>query len=44
MKLLKKIIIYIFAIVAWVVLMILPYGISKLIVDGIDKTIEKYGW
>ena len=44
MKLLKKIIIYIFAIVAWAVLMILPYGVSKLIVDGIDKTIAKYGW
>ena len=44
MKLLKKIIIYTFAIVAWVVLMILPYGISKLIVDGMDKIIEKYGW
>ena len=44
MKLLKKIIIYTFAIVTWVVLMVLPYGISKLIVDGIDKTIEKYSW
>ena len=44
MKLLKKIIVYTFAIVAWVVLMVLPYGISKLIVDGMDKIIAKYGW
>ena len=44
MKLLKKIIIYTFAIVTWVVLMVLPYGISKLIVDGIEKSNAKHGW
>ena len=42
-KFYNKIVAPILAVLLWLIIMILPYGISKLIVDKIDKEYERIG-
>ena len=42
-KFYNKVVAPIFAVLLWLIIMILPYGISKLIVDKIDKECERIG-
>ena len=43
-KFYNKIIAPVLAGMLWMIIMLLPYGISKLIVDGMEKSNAKRGW